>query len=407
MAGHEQFLPYGRQVIDADDVAAVATVLRGERLTTGPAVAAFEDAFRSAVGASAAVAVSSGTAGLHLAMLALRIEEGDGVVVPAITFLATANAARYVGAEIVFSDVDSNSGLMTPENFEDALVRAETNGIRVKAVIPVHLAGQPADMAGIARIGRKKGIHVIEDACHALGTEFTADDGVTARVGTCTYSDAAVFSCHPVKTITMGEGGVVTTNDAQLADRLRNLRNHGMTRDADHFVNSDMAFDGSGAANPWYYEMHVLGLNYRASDIHCALGLSQLGKLEKFVEKRRRLVAHYDALMGPLAPIVRPLARVAGCRPGWHLYVALIDFDAAGKTRAQVMNRLGDKGIGSQVHFIPVHLQPYYRERYGDIALPGADAYYTRCLSLPLHAGMTEDDAARVVEALAGEILPD
>lgn len=406
MTSYTQFLPYGRQVIDDDDVAAVAAVLRSGRLTTGPAVPAFEDVFRSTVGAAAAVAVSSGTAGLHLAMLALGIGEGDGVVVPTITFLATANAVRFAGAEVVFADVDPNSGLMTPDNFEDALGRAKASGIRITAVISVHLAGQAADMAAIARIGRKRGIRVIEDACHALGTIVESDDGTARKVGACADSDAAVFSCHPVKAITMGEGGVVTANDARLADRLRDLRNHGMIRDRGRFINADMAFDRIGAVNPWYYEMHGIGLNYRASDIHCALGLSQLGKLDSFLETRRRLVARYDASIALLAPLVRPLGRVAGCRPGWHLYIVLIDFDAAGKTRAAVMRRLGDRGIGSQVHFIPVHLQPYYRERYGHHRLPGAEAYYARCLSLPLHAGMEEGDVARVVDTLADQAAP-
>lgn len=369
------FLPYARQLIDDDDIAAVAEVLRGDLLTTGPTVAAFEQKLAGTTGAKHALSCSSGTAALHLAALALGLGPGDKVVVPTVTFLATANAARYVGAEVVFADVNPDTGLMDSGHFEQALKRGGDN---IKAVFPVYLGGQSPDMMTIAGIARDRNMAVVEDACHALGS---------VGVGSCAHSDMAAFSFHPVKTIAMGEGGAVTTNDAALAERLRRLCSHGMVRDP-------------ARKNPWAYEMAEIGFNYRASDLHCALGLSQLGKLQQFAARRRALAVRYDAVLKPLVPILKPLARMPG-DPVWHLYVVLIDFAAAGMDRAELMNKMGQAGIGSQVHYIPVHSQPYYRQRYGDCDFPGADSYYARCLSLPLFAGMTNDDVDRVVETLA------
>ncbi len=390
----EYFLPYGRQLVEEDDVEAVAGVLRGDWLTSGPKVEAFEKALAEKTGADHAVSCSSGTAGLHLAMLALGIGPGDSVIVPTVTFVSTATMVRHVGAEVIFADVDSESGLMEAEHFDEALKRA--GEAKVKAVIPVHLGGQCADMSKIARLAGEHDIRVVEDACHAIGSRYQGK-----AVGGCADSVMAVFSFHPVKTIAMGEGGAVTTNDKALRDKMALTRNHGMTRDADAFTNADLAFDEQGLPNPWYYEVHEAGLNYRASDIHCALGLSQLGKLERFVRRRRELAAHYERLLADLAPLVRPVGRIPGCRPAWHLFVVLIDFAAAGITRASLMRRLRDDGIGTQVHYIPLHKQPYYRRRYGTAALPGSERYYARALSLPLFPGMSEDDVERVVAALA------
>lgn len=391
-----RFLPYGRHTIEEDDVAAVAAALRSDFLTTGPAVDAFERAFAEAVGARHAVVCSSGTAALHLAALAAGLGEGDAAIVPTVTFLATANAARYVDAEVGFSDVDPDCGLMRARDFAAAL---ETAPGRPRAVLPVHLAGQCAELPEIAELARARGMTVIEDACHAIGATYAAGNE-RVRVGSCRHSDMCVFSFHPVKTIAMGEGGAVTTNDDELAERLRRLRAHGMTREAGQFT-EDGAFDEDGAPNPWWYEMPAPGFNYRASDLHCALGLSQLRKLDRFLAARRALAAHYDRLLAELAPLVRPTARIPGCDPGWHLYVALVDFAAAGISRARVMRRLRQAGIGTQVHYIPVHRQPYYRARYGTERLPGAEAYYERALSLPLFVGMTDADVARVVAELA------
>lgn len=390
-------LPYARQTIDDDDVAAVAAVLRSDFLTTGPATEAFEAKLAEVTGAPFAVSCSSGTAALHLAALAIGLKPGDRVVVPAITFLATANAARHAGAEVIFADVAADSGLMEADHLAQAI---EKGGDAVKAVFPVHLGGQCPDMPALAAVARKHGLAIVEDACHAIGAEYSRPDGSACAVGACADGDMAVFSFHPVKTIAMGEGGAITTNDAALAARVRVLRNHGMTQDADAFVHRDMAFDGDGGVNPWYYEMHEPGFNYRASDIHCALGLSQLSKLEKFVELRRALVERYNERLAPLAPRVRPVTRMPGGRPAWHLYQVLIDFEKIGISRADLMRALRKAGIGTQVHYIPLHRQPYYRHRYGELRLPGADAFYARGLTLPLFPAMTDRDVDAVVESL-------
>ena len=393
------FLPYGRHCIEDDDIAAVVAVLRSGTLTAGPAVAAFECALAEAVNAPDAVACSSGTAALHLAAMSVGLGPGDAAVVPAITFLATANAVRLTGAEVVFADVDPDTGLMGVNHMAAAIGNA--GSLRVRAVFPVHFAGQPAPMDEIAALARAHDLAIVEDACHALGSTYETEDGAPARVGQAAHGGLAAFSFHPVKTIAMGEGGALTGRNDTLLARARLLRNHGMTREPAAFTEHALAVDSDGAANPWHYEMPEPGLNYRASDIHCALGLSQLGKLEQFVARRRALAAAYDERLAVLAPLVRPLGRRSGCTPAWHLYVALIDFAAAGTSRRRVLEALRADGIGSQVHYIPVHLQPYYRRRHGERALPGAKAYFERCLSLPLFPAMADGDVDRVVDSLA------
>jgi len=377
-------LPYGRQTIEDDDVAAVAAALRDDFLTTGPRVEAFEAGFAAAVGARCAVACSSGTAALHLAMLALGAREGQVVVVPSITFLASANCARYVGAEVVFADVDPDSGLMTPPTLEAALARC--GGREVAAVIAVHLRGDIADLPGLRGLAAGAGAALVEDACHALGSQMSFD-AAAARAGDNRWSRMAAFSFHPVKTLTTGEGGMVTTADAGLAERLRTFRNHGMVRAPD--------------AEPWSYEMPAPGFNYRLPDVLCALGLSQLAKLPRFVERRRALARRYQGALGPLAPLVRLARQPPWSDPALHLMTVLIDFEAAGRSRAEVMGALRARGVGSQVHYIPVHRQPYYLARQGALHLPGAQAWYERCLSLPLYPAMADADVDRVAEALA------
>ena len=396
------FLPYGKQCIEEDDIAAVVAVLRSDFLTTGPAIDAFESKLAETVGARYAVVCSSGTAALHMAMAALGLGEGDVVAVPSVTFLATANAARYVGAEVEFADVDPQTGLATADNFSQAL-NANSKG-NVRALAPVHLAGQCVDMSQVAALAEKHKLRIIEDAAHALGTTYLDENGETVAVGSCRHSDIAIFSFHPVKTVAMGEGGAVTTNDPELHEALLRLRNHGMTRTPEDFVNRDLAFAADGKANPWYYEMPKPGFNYRATDLQCALGLSQLGKLPRFAERRRALVDVYDRRISALSPSVAPLSRVPGCVPTWHLYPVLIDFNASGLERARLMKELRIRGIGTQVHYIPVHLQPYYQARYGTQILQGAEAYYEKALSLPLFVGMDDADVDRIVDAL-GEVL--
>jgi UDP-4-amino-4,6-dideoxy-N-acetyl-beta-L-altrosamine transaminase len=392
-----RFLPYGRQVLDETDIAAVTAVLRGDWLTTGPMVAEFEAALAAKVGARFAVVCSSGTAALHLAVLAAGLKNGDRAIVPSMTFLATANAVRYADAEVIFADVDGETGLLGAEDVEAAIDGA---GGFVTAVLPVHLAGQCVDMPAIAAIAKARGLAVIEDACHALGSTYTADSE-TISVGSCRHSDMAVFSFHPVKAITMGEGGAVTTNDRQLYERLKLLRSHGMTRDPSEFENAELAFAADGGVNPWYYEMPVVGFNYRASDINCALGLSQLGKLDRFIGRRRALVATYDRLLAPLAPAILPPKRVSDGDPAWHLYAPRFQFREIGIEREALMKCLQSAGIGTQVHYIPVHLQPYYAHRLGEQQLPGAMQFYRSTLSLPLFPEMTDDDVLRVVDALS------
>jgi len=385
------FLPYGRQTIGEDDIAAVCDVLRSDYLTTGPVVGRFESALAAAVGARHAIVCSSGTAALYMAARALKLGPGTKVIVPSITFLATASAPHLAGAEIVFADVDPDSGLMRVGDLEEAARRAGA----CDAVFNVHLNGQCGAVEEIAAAARRHDLAILDDGCHALGT--TAGG---RRVGENAFSDLTVFSFHPVKTVTMGEGGAVTTQNDAIADALARERNHGMTRNVQDFQNPD-AFDTNGTRNPWFYELIAPGFNWRASDIQCALGLAQLAKLPQFSARRRALAAEYDALLAPYAPMIRPVARQAGCLPTLHLYPVLIDFAACGRSRAQVMAMLAELGVGTQVHYYPVHRQRYYANRYGRLELPGADRYYGRVLSLPFFASMAKADVARVVEALA------
>jgi len=381
-------LPYGRQSIDDDDIAAVAAALRDDFLTTGPRVEAFERAFAAAVGARHAIACSNGTAALHLAMLALGVGEGEVCIVPSVTFLATANCARYVGAEVVFADVDPASGLMTAATLADAVARCE--GRKIAAVLPVHLRGDVAELPALRRIADAAGAALVEDACHALGSRMRFGEAPAQQVGDGRWSEMAVFSFHPVKTLTTGEGGMIATADPLIAHRLQVMRSHGMLRPE--------------GCEPWWYEMPEPGFNYRLPDVLCALGLSQLRKLPAFAERRRALASRYETALAPLAPLVRIAARPAWSHPVLHLMSVLIDFEAAGVSRSQVMAALKAKGIGSQVHYIPVHRQPYYAARYGLADLPGADAWYARCLSLPLYPAMADADVDRVAAALAAAL---
>ena len=417
------FLPYGRQHISEDDIAAVVDVLRSDYLTTGPVVPQFEEALARRIGSEACLVVNSGTAALHLAVLAAGGGVGDVAIVPSVTFLATANAVRMAGAEVVFADVDPLTGLMTSATFLDAFARAEAkyNQGCVKAVLPVHLNGALVDMAALAPLCRQRGIVIIADCCHALGATF--EDG--SQPGSGRYEDFACFSMHPVKSIAMGEGGAVTCADGEALKTMALLRSHGMTRNRaewqkpESFLSENLA--SAGEPLPWYYEMQTLGYNYRAPDILCALGLSQLKKLDGFLSQRRMLAAHYDACLQdnfPLGsaqdggPVVRPvwLASSGGMQSAYHLYAVHIDFKAAGSTRADVAAKLRGKGIGTQVHYIPVHTQPYYEARYGSERLAGAEYYYSQALSLPLYVDMGKDDVERVVaglkEALAGHKVP-
>ena len=330
-----QFLPYGRQQIDDDDIAAVTDVLRSDLITTGPAVEAFEAALAREVGGGHAVVCNSGTAALYLAARASGLKAGDAVIVPAITFVATASANILAGAEVVFADVDGDTGIMSADHAAEALRRSGKN--RVKAVIPVHLAGRVADPPRLRAFAEEHGLVVIEDACHALGTRY---GNGACRVGGCAHSDAACFSFHPVKSIAMGEGGAVTTNSPRLAAELRLLRNHGMNRDPACLRQRPLAQASDGEINPWYYDVSEVSHNFRASDINCALGLSQLRKLGKFIDTRRALMARYERRLAGLAPAIRLVPVDPDTEPGWHLCTVRIDFARLGLDRKALMARL-------------------------------------------------------------------
>jgi UDP-4-amino-4,6-dideoxy-N-acetyl-beta-L-altrosamine transaminase len=377
------FLPYGRQSVDEEDIAAVVAVLRGDWLTQGPEVEAFERDLAQAVGARHAIAFCNGTAALHAACFAAGLGPGDEVITAPLTFAASANCARYVGARPVFADVEPVAGTLDPE----ALSRALTT--RTRAVIPVHYAGQPAQMAEIRAIARASGLTVIEDAAHALGA---ASHG--RPVGACESSDMAVFSFHPVKHITTAEGGAVTTDDPELCERLRLFRSHGITKDPARIQRR------GGSPGPWYCEQVELGHNMRLSDIHCALGRSQLRRLDNFVARRRALADRYDALLAGMSNVM-PLGRLLDSVHAFHLYVVQIDFHGLGTDRARVMNALRDRGIGTQVHYIPVHLHPFHAaDGWTPGAFPVAEAIYEQALSLPLFPAMADGDVDRVVAAL-------
>lgn len=378
----QKFLPYGRQSIDQDDIDAVVEVLRGDWLTTGPAVTGLETDFAAHCGVRHAVACSNATAGLHLALAGLDVGPGDVCIIPSITFLATANAALYCGADVVFADVDPDTGLMTPDTLLEALGRSG----RAQAVLPVHLAGQCEDIETLSKICCDNGASMIEDACHAIGTRWRGE-----AVGGCDHSLAAVFSFHPVKTLAAGEGGMVTTNNDALAARMRAQRSHGMERAPEKLQQPD--------EGPWWYEMQTIGWNYRLTDMQAALVRSQLTKLPAFKARRQALAGRYDALLA-VDKHIRPNAHTTDCDPCLHLYSVRIDFGAFGTSREAVMKALQARGIGTQVHYIPVPSQPYYREKYGEQTLPGAAQYYAQTLSLPLFPGMADDDPDRVVDAL-------
>lgn len=382
-------LPYGRHLIEDDDIAAVVEVLRGGWLTQGPKVAEFERAVADRCGAKHAVACNSGTSALHLAMLAGRVGAGDEIVVPAITFLATANCGVYVGATPRFTDVAFPSALMTAELLEPLL------NDRVRAVLPVHFGGLPCDMPAIAaRVrGRCPGAVIIEDACHALGAQHA--DGTP--VGALKWSDMAMFSFHPVKHVAAGEGGMILTDRDDLADRLRLFRNHGTTKDAGQLTRPE--------EGPWYYEMHEPGFNYRLPDMNCVLGLSQLRKLDRFVARRREIALRYHEELADLRHTMLPPPQHVDAS-SWHIYCLHIDFAALGQSRTAVMEALRERGVGTQVHYIPVPMQPYYRERCGsrEGQFPGAERHYAQALTIPLFPAMSDADVVRVVSALRAVI---
>jgi UDP-4-amino-4,6-dideoxy-N-acetyl-beta-L-altrosamine transaminase len=388
-------IPYGKQSIDEADVSAVAEVLKSDWLTCGPAVERFERALAEYGGAKHAIAVANGTAALHVAALAARLGPGQRLITSPITFLASANCAEFVGAAADFADIDPATQCVSAET----LRRAWRDD--VKAVVAVDFAGYPCASREMAELVHSKGALLIEDGCHAIGG---GRDG--CKVGGLPWVDLTVFSFHPVKTITTGEGGAILTNDDDLAARCRRFRNHGMVRDPSLFHPS-IVIPPPSDRGPWYYEMPELGYNYRITDLQCALGLSQLKKLDRFVARRQQIVDAYNAAFGALDSVLRPPSSSfnlppSAFSPAWHLYVLQFDFPRMGKSRTEIVQALKERGVGTQVHYIPVHLQPYYRERrgYGPGKCPAAEAYYAKSLSLPLYPAMTDAEVERVISAV-------
>ena len=380
-------IPYGRQEISEADVQAVIDVLRSDFLTQGPVVPAFEKSIAEYCGAQHAVAVNSATSALHIACLALGVGPGDTVWTTPITFVASANCALYCGAKIDFVDIDPRTCNMSVEYLSAKLEQAKRSGTLPKVVIPVHLCGQPCDMAQIRALGQRYGFRIIEDASHAVGGKYRGEP-----IGNCRYSDVTVFSFHPVKVITTGEGGMAVTNDFHLKKQLDLLRSHGITRDTNEMTHAP---DG-----PWYYQQIGLGYNYRMTDIQAALGLSQMLRLDEFVARRHAIFDRYGDLLSGL-PVVIPWQHADGYS-GLHLYVIGLKLDQMARTHREVFEGLRRAGIGANLHYIPVHLQPYYQNlgfKAGDF--PAAERYYSSAISLPLFPALTHALQDRVVDALS------
>jgi len=386
-------IPYGKHHIDEEDIQAVVNVLRSGILTQGPVIEAFEQAIAGYVGARYAVAVSSGTAALHLAAIVAGIGLGKTLITSPITFVASANAGLYAGGEIAFADIDPTTVNMSPASLNLTL-ESKPN---TKAVVPVHFAGLPCDMPAIKKLADDAGAVVIEDAAHALGASYP--DG--RLVGCCAHSLMTIFSFHPVKAIAAGEGGMITTNDEQVYRKLLRLRSHGINKLGDSLIDTAQS-QTNGQLNPWYYEMQELGFHYRITDIQSALALSQFGKLDQFILRRRELVKRYDAAFNSMKNF-RPAQNTGRDQSGHHLDVLRIDFASIGMNRAHLMRELNSRGIGSQVHYIPVPNQPYYRQLgHSPMDYPHAQQYYEETLSIPLFYDLIESQQDHIISCIGG-----
>lgn len=383
-------IPYGRQTISEADIQAVVDVLRSDFLTQGPVVPAFENAIATYCGASYAIAVNSATSALHIACLALGVGVGDIVWTSPITFVASANCARYCGAEVEFVDIDSRTYNMSVADLKEKLVQAELAGKLPKVVIPVHLCGQPCEMEEIHALSKKYGFHIIEDASHAIGGRYK-----NGPIGDGRYSDITVFSFHPVKIITTGEGGMAVTNNQALAAHMARLRSHGITRAA-----AEMTQVPDG---PWYYQQIELGFNYRMTDIQAALGLSQIQRLDEFVVKRHEVAKNYNDLLKE-CPIVVPWQH-PDSYSAFHLYVIRLELDAIGVSHREVFERLRVAGIGVNLHYIPIYRQPYYASQEGRACnFPEAENYYAEAISLPMYPTLTLGQQQEIVHRLTTPI---
>lgn len=385
------YIPYGKQDISQADIDAVVEVLRSDFLTQGPRVPHFEQQVASYCGIGHAVAVNSATSALHIACMALGVGPGDRVWTSPNTFVASANCARYCGAEVDFVDIDHRTWNLCPKRLAEKLAEAEKDGRLPKVVIPVHLCGQSCDMAAIHALSQQYGFRVIEDASHAIGGRYRGEP-----VGNCRYSDITVFSFHPVKIVTTAEGGMALTKDTELADHMARLRTHGITRDSKQML--------SEPAGPWYYEQLELGYNYRMTDLQAALGVSQLQRLDEFVTRRNTLAQHYNELLVDL-PIRRPHL-IEDAYSSWHLYPIRLQLDKIEQSHRQVFEALREAGIGVNLHYMPVHLQPYYQTLgFQDGMFPEAERYGTDAISLPMFPGLVEHDIEQVLAALHKEVI--
>lgn len=380
-------IPYGRQLISPDDVQAVVAILQSDWLTQGPAIERFEATVAAYCGSKYAVAVSSATAGLHLACLTLGLSEGDRLWTSPNTFVASANCARYCGADVDFVDIDARSYNLSLRGLRHKLEIAEKKNKLPQVVIPVHFAGQSCEMEPLHALANDYGFRVIEDASHAIGGSYQAQ-----KVGSCTFSDMTVFSFHPVKIVTTGEGGMVLTNNPEHYQKLLMLRSHGITRDPESMRQS--------APDPWFYEQLDLGFNYRLTDLQAALGSSQMQKIDYFIKRRREIFARYNALLRDL-PVTLPWQH-PDTDSALHLYVIRLHLNRLTRSRREVFDALRHQGIGVQIHYIPVHLQPYYQDR-GFTAgnFPEAEAYYQEALSLPIYPALTDEQQDKVVAVLS------
>lgn len=377
---------YGQQDITQDDIDAVIRVLKSTNLTQGPNIPAFEQAVLAHAGARHAIAVNSATSALHIACLALDLGPGDWLWTTPNTFVASANCALYCGARVDFVDIDPRTYNLCPQALEEKLVEAEKAGRLPKIVVPVHLAGQPCDMAAIHALGRKYGFRIIEDASHAIGGRYKGEP-----IGNCRYSDITVFSFHPVKIITTAEGGMALTNDDGLATRLGLLRSHGITRDPELMT--------QGMDGPWYYQQVALGYNYRMTDVQAALGVSQISRLTDYVTRRHEIAARYDRLMADM-PLTLPWQRPDGYS-AWHLYVIRLQLDKIRATHLEVFDALRAREIMVNLHYIPVHTQPHYRKMgFNPGDFPQAEQYYREAISIPMHPALTDAEQDFITDVL-------
>ena len=384
-------IPYARQSITKQDIDAVTEVLQSDYLTQGPVVPAFEDAVANLVGAKHAIAGNSATSMLHIACLALGVTDGDLVWTSPISFVASANCALYCGAEIDFVDIDSETFNMSPTALATKLEEARKSNKLPKVIIPVHMGGQSCDMKSIGLLAKQYGIKVIEDASHAIGGMYNS-----RRIGNCAHSDITIFSFHPVKIITSGEGGMATTQDESLAHRMRMLRSHGITRNETEFE-----FDNDG---PWYYEQQELGLNYRLTDIAAALGLSQLQRIDAFINQRNAVATRYNNAFASTQVAIPHIN--SDCISAFHLYIARCDFENSDVTRVQLFENMKNSGVLLNLHYIPIYRQPFYSKMSFDPkSFPNAERYYKQAFSIPMYADLTEADQDTVISSLFGALV--